>query len=540
MHKQGLMARKTGDIMKKLVKSMLYMSMCAVLLGACTESEEDEKVPPSDGKAEMLSFGFYKADNAALDTDYVVETVSREMVIRLPEELFEDTKLKSSLVARFTLGEEDVAYVGGVEQVSGQTANDYNYPVDFTVTDSRDNTASSQYTVRVGKILDIEWKEVATITGENGAIDEDLIMAINPVDNQPYFFYTDDYDLDGTMRAKAVVSKWDGSKMVAVGNMGFSGRVYTVCDMKFDKEGTPYVFYSGYVGTSSSQPAVMKLSGSTWTEVGEVGYADRMSSSLLGAMGIDAATQQPFTVHTSGYANLTLPRYSANFSSFNGSTWNSNQPFSIAGDQRVANPKTLAVGDDIYMLYAMQNNVAGNADDLAKGYTLLKYSKGGWTKVVDNFCLEANQSHYGNISLAADSQGTIYCGFFDSSDSGWAMQLWKVEGSTFVKVANSINLNVDGYSKGLYSVGIDKNDVPYVICRNDADNSISIYKYDVETTQWGDPYVVSTNAGTDSPVQMAFNAEGVGYAVYISRDEATRAYTYHVLCGQLEADVLPE
>ncbi len=528
--------------MKNVLKGMLYLSLCgAMLLTACEKDNADDETPQtSDNKAELVSFGFYKQDNPLLDADYVAENISKEIIIRLPEELFDNTELKGSLIARFTLGENDAMFVGATEQVSGTTANDYNYPVDFIVTDEIDNVNSS-YTVRVGKVLEMEWNEIATIVGENNAVADELVMAINPKDGLPYFFYTDEYDLEGTMRDQGVVSKWDGSKIVTVGNTSFSGRVSTILDMKFGSNGTPYVFFAGYEGTTGNMPAVMKLEGSTWQLVGKIGYADRISSSLKGAMGIDASTNQPFTVHTTGYANYTLPRYTANYSAYNGSTWNSNQAFSMAGDQRVGNPKTIAVGNDTYLLYAMQNNIAGNADNLTKGYSLLKYSAGSWTKVVDNFCLSTNQSHFGCISMDTDSKGTIYCCFFDSSpEATWVMQVWKVEGSTFVKVGNSINLGVDAYSGELYSIAIDKDDVPHIICRNETDNSISLYKYDTETTQWGEPFVACANAGTDQAVQIAFNDEGIGYATYISRDETTKAYTYHILRGMLEKDILPE
>ena len=517
------------------------MSMCAAFLCGCTNDKEEEP-PTSDGKAEMLTFGFYQEDNSGLDGDYVVTAVEREMIIRLPEALFDNTTLKGSLVARFTVGENDAVYVGAVEQVSGQTANDYNYPVDFTVTDQIDNS-SAQYTVRVGKILDTNWSEIATITGDNNAIDEDLFMRINPKDGMPYFFYTDEYELAGetTPRPSAVVSKWDGSQIVPVGTPGFSQRVSYPFDLQFDGNGNPYIFYIGYVDGSSGKTIVMNYNGASWSVVGKAGYSTlTVLSSFGGAMGVDPGNSQVFTVFSNNSRDGEVPRRAAVYSTFNGSAWTSDQLFSAAGDQLVANPKTITVGNDIYMLYAVQNNIAQDAPDLAKGYSLLKYSNGNWSKVVDNFCLSSAQSHYGNISLAADSQGNIYCAFFDSAESNWVMQLWKVEGSTFVKVGNSLNLTVDGNSSGLYSVAVDKDDVPQIIARNEADNSISIYKYDTRTSQWGDPFVACQNAGTDSPVQIAFNEDGVGYAVYISRDEVSDAYTYHILKGEQEADILPE
>lgn len=104
---------------------MLYLFIMAGLFVACDDDDDDM---PVYGEAELVSFGFYAEDNQeVLLTDYVATSVNQEIRIALP-----DYVDKTALVARFEATENDVVTVGEEVQVSGETANDFSTPVEFS------------------------------------------------------------------------------------------------------------------------------------------------------------------------------------------------------------------------------------------------------------------------------------------------------------------------------------------------------------------------------------------------------------------------
>lgn len=126
---------------------------------ACTDSNNyvynDVNAPA------MLSFGFYKADNpGVLGSDYVVElsadqtggAATQTVSVALPP-----TVEKNSLVARFTTSEGTTVKVGGAEQVSQTTANDFTQPIDYILTRG---SVSRRCEVTVTK-ASLRWVETA-------------------------------------------------------------------------------------------------------------------------------------------------------------------------------------------------------------------------------------------------------------------------------------------------------------------------------------------------------------------------------------------
>ena len=66
----------------------------------------------------------------------------------------------SALVARFTTEDGNEVKINGVLQESGVTANDYTYPVDIIVTDTKSNTSRSYVITIVFQSPKI-WKKIA-------------------------------------------------------------------------------------------------------------------------------------------------------------------------------------------------------------------------------------------------------------------------------------------------------------------------------------------------------------------------------------------
>ena len=149
---------------------------------ACTDSNNyvynDVNAPA------MLSFGFYKADNpGVLGSDYVVELTADQTggaATQTVSGALPPTVEKNNLVARFTTSEGTTVKVGGAEQVSQTTANDFSQPIDYILTRG---SVSRRCEVTVTK-ASLRWVETAQVAGITTY--GNPVLKINPVDQKPY------------------------------------------------------------------------------------------------------------------------------------------------------------------------------------------------------------------------------------------------------------------------------------------------------------------------------------------------------------------
>ena len=121
------------DLLKKAVVALVAMFAFAVSAVA--------------QNAQLLSFGFYQADNAGLSKDYVatVPTVSAGGTSYNIEIAMPASTDQTALVARFTVNDANTVTVDGVAQTSGVTKNDFTDPVDYMVRGSN----NVRYTITV-------------------------------------------------------------------------------------------------------------------------------------------------------------------------------------------------------------------------------------------------------------------------------------------------------------------------------------------------------------------------------------------------------
>ena len=115
----SLSAKRT--LMKKCFKTLLYSLALISLFASCSDDDNDNKGVES-GDVQMLTFGFYAADNdGVIQGDYEVSAiVGTDIKIPMPDEIN-----RASLVARFTTSDGATVTVNGITQVSGVTANNY-------------------------------------------------------------------------------------------------------------------------------------------------------------------------------------------------------------------------------------------------------------------------------------------------------------------------------------------------------------------------------------------------------------------------------
>lgn len=253
---------------------------------ACTDSNNyvynDVNAPA------MLSFGFYKADNpGVLGSDYVVEltadqtggAATQTVSVALPP-----TVEKNNLVARFTTSEGTTVKVGGAEQVSQTTANDFSQPIDYILTRG---SVSRRCEVTVTK-ASLRWVETAQVAGITTY--GNPVLKINPVDQKPYIgFKTRAGNSATAANHSTVLTLGDDGEWTAVGGEGFG---HTVNSSYFDfdiaPDGTLYVAYADQQATVlKNGMSVMKYNGSDWEFVGTDKGLLKAVSNYVGFCALD-------------------------------------------------------------------------------------------------------------------------------------------------------------------------------------------------------------------------------------------------------------
>ena len=153
--------------------------MAVIVLFAAFSSCSDDKNDGTDEgvEAKLLTFGFYAEDNSSiLSDDYIATLSSTTAKVTMPA--FID---KSALVARFTTNDGNIVLVDGVTQVSGATANDFTAPVDYIVSNGKQNV---KYTITVAKSSNMAWVRMPDFTATS--VFSGSVLKINPVDQVPY------------------------------------------------------------------------------------------------------------------------------------------------------------------------------------------------------------------------------------------------------------------------------------------------------------------------------------------------------------------
>ncbi|MCJ8153042.1 hypothetical protein MKJ01_04585 [Chryseobacterium sp. SSA4.19] len=121
---------------------LFFASACFMV--SCEKDRDDEELAAKikSSQKNILTFEFFKADNSSLSTDYNTSLNGNIIVANLPS----DTNV-SSLKPAFTVSEKAVVLVNGKFQTSRITANDFTYPVVYTV--QAEDGSTKNYTVTV-------------------------------------------------------------------------------------------------------------------------------------------------------------------------------------------------------------------------------------------------------------------------------------------------------------------------------------------------------------------------------------------------------
>lgn len=472
--------------------------LMAGLFVSCSKDEVPEEVVYEAG---MTSFGFYVEDNeGVILEDYVVSAITgTSIALQLPEEVD-----KSSLIARFTVTENDVVKVGSTVQVSGVTANDFTVPVDYFVSEE---TANVKYTVTIEKAPAFVWSALPPVTSDSAVA---LVMKVSPA-GVPYIAYKMDREsTDDEGLAVMVLNQGTWSPMGQVSE----GRVATNMDIAFNSKDEPAVSYLDYTSETSQQASVKAYNGTTWSFVGgPAATTDKVSYNALEYVNDNKLML--FALFDGRSGPLTRRELSVN--TFEGGTWNTNT--TIPG--RPAEHRGWLVtadrlDDAVYV--GAHNAVSPNS------VSVYKYQNNTWKALLDAWSdPNATGISLRDFDIAVDRDGNLFVALMDDSSEGVAKyRVIKYNAET--EEVESVGNPLAGASGGSenFDLAVSPLGVPYLFYRNES-LFPSVVSLDKDSQDWTTPNVLETAEADD--LHLDFAPDGKAYLVY-TKDNKVFSYKY--------------
>lgn len=503
--------------MKQIVLKKALLALVAMFAISVSSFAQD---------AQLLTFGFYQADNAGLSKDYVAQvpavvagTTTYDVEIALPA-----SADLTALVARFTVNSGNTVTVDGVAQTSGVTKNDFTDPVDYLVRGSN----NVRYTITVVEASDKAWSEVSVYDGTE--VYSDARMQVSPADNLPYIAFKVRKDDNNKM---SVLKFADGSWQ-QLGVEGFSGEV-NGSHYAFDiaPDGTPYVAYGDQDAASlKGALSVMKFDGAKWDYVGEQGFF-KVQAQYVGIAALESGLAVALQNNSK---TADIPQRAFGVATYDGTAWTTGESSLLSSGQGMYTAKVAGNGK---IATAISIN-RGKVDDVNYGHNIFKYEGGQWTSLATNF-LEAGATQtsiaIGSFGTAVASDGTIYAWTGDDApqtDKVYQVRLKKYDAATgtwSTVAGNTLPIGHDGGIESHISlnVAIAPDGTPFVVYNNFKDQKKLYVMYlDPSTGQWSPSVQLAEGA---SDVNIDFDATGVGYITYT--DESNHIHLLKYAGGDL-------
>lgn len=457
----------------------------------------------------LLSFGFYKEDNADVLSEDYIGTVSEGLVsISLP-----GTIDKSNLVARFTTNVGDVVKSADVTLVSQKTALDYSNPIDLTLTNF-DGKLNAVYSVIISRKA-ASFGAPMTISTDKAA---DAVLKVNPKNNQPYLayrVYSDDND--ETRKNKFNVLTFNGESWANAGSKDSGEGVNSgSMALDFDKEGTPYVAYQSYA-KSPKVATVRKLSGNDWNEIAGESLAASLGEAISTKVCFGVISEKDMIVSQINNSRKgSFERNTMVVSKYNGSDWNSSYHPDFGSTFGYL--LTMTSSDDAAYLMALSR-------ESPRAYSLYKYAQGEWTTLRSSFIYEGGVQEYasaGTFALDCDNEGNLYVLAADdaTNNSTWQIRIEKydIESKTWSVVGGTPLpwplMSSNGGAASAFSIAPDG--TPYVAVVESGSDEIKVCTINPETLQWSEGQSVTT--GYSSDLSIDFTSTGIMYISYTDND----------------------
>lgn len=491
-------------LFKNSLKNLLCLAAFAGFMYSCDPNDDPEDL---SGEAKLVSFGFYAEDNeGVLFEDYVVaDTTTTSWTVNLPAEIN-----KSSLIARFVTTENDSVTVGGVGQVSGVTSNNFSSPVDYYLTDGKNNT---RYTITVGKASAYVWSKIPSFNADSVA---GFVMKVNPNTGIPYILYKQ--DRINTADEKAAMVKLNGETWEYVGtSAGISvGRIGSYMDFTFDTLGRPFVAYPDYAAAIAQTASARRFNGTDWVDVGSQGFTS-------GAVTYTALSFAPdnnlMLFNMNNVAAGGLAKREMNVSIYSNNAWSINNTITGRGADQISYlPVAKLVGDVLYVGIYNANTPSS--------FSVYKYQAGAWTIIADKV-LEtgATSLNLRDFDMDVDKDGNIYIASADNATDvavynprvkkyTAATQTWSNVGDIF---------NVDLSTIRQFDLAVSPYGIPFFMYRN-ANQYPTIVSLDTETQQWTVETVLENVAANE--LWLDFAPNGQAFASFSNGNGIVNSYKY--------------
>lgn len=449
-----------------------FLLLLMVSLVACSDSKDDQPVAAKG--PEMLTFGFYAADNAGrLGEDYVAAvTTASPSTISLSLPTLVDV---THLVARFTSTDGTQVLVNGDLQQSGTTAHNFSLPVDYFVTDGR---LWQRYEVRVIQQKTMQWQELPQYF--DYTLYSICRLAYDPVGQHLYMAYKGRKDASGADDLHAHLLRLSDDQTSWV-NLGMSTNTVYSSYLGFDvsAEGHPYVSYGNYDLKPYSTNVERVDDEGHWTMVGQ-----NLEGAQTNYLGMAALSDN--RIITSMVGNTSGVYYRTNATSiYDGSKWTvANGP---CGGMMVYKCTMAKHGNRAYLAVMNRND-----------YTIhiYEYAAGEWTEL-DGYQESGltNGIGQGAFKLTTDTEGNVYMLNADNQTSGsYYIKLRKYDQAT--KTWSTVSGNptpIDAHDTHIYvDVAIAPNGTPFLAYNDltDPSNCLKVIYLDPETRQWTAPHTI--------------------------------------------------
>lgn len=454
-----------------------------------------------DKHPSLLSFSFEVENNTAFAKTIEGVISGTDIAVAVPQ-LADIT----ALAATFTTGAGNKVTVNGVEQVSGETVNDFSAPVDYVVT-NLDGSVNAIYSVTLNRQKG-EWTKGVGFDAVR--VHGSSRLLINPVNDVPYVAFKRFEPTDASLRDAEKDEKMYAMKLVG-GAWEMIGEAFSEkislgeYDFTISPEGTPFVAYKN-TSVSPAVTTVMKYSGGSWSNVGaNVGTA-ATSKVHLQAMKDDKVLVCQIV------SNKTFVGY------WDGTSWTTGGVEALTGNPR---PYEIRMAGDGSNAYMFSINRGKALDNVNYGHNVMKFNGTEWSGLRQNFVREgATQTSTVGFDITVAPDGTVYLLTGDNAGNNEQyhnrVEKYNADG-TWSQVGSTIDYVFGSrcYSK----IAVAPDGTPFVAYPNEnaSPKTIDVVYFDSETKQWSAPVALpGEEYSADPNLSFVFDSKGKGYVTWVA------------------------
>ncbi len=402
---------------------------------------------------------------------------------------------------------------------------DCSFPIDITVTDAKAGI-ETKYVIKIVKDNYGEsWAKVASIAELPRA---EYAMDIDPVTGDLYIAHTETSTVNDVTDDRLTVKKWDGSKLVTVGEPAFSAKRATYITLAA-RGGKVYAMYQD--NDVSSKLTVMMYDGTAWKMIGAQGEMDKHTGLSKWRTPVEVTPDGKLFAATTASADIAdygVVKRGLHVGMWDGTAWSHVGTVGGRDAAQTTYLNRLAVaGNDLYLMCANQNE---------KTTSVYKYSAGAWTCVVNEYKMDPRATEIATYfgTMKGFDNGDVYfaLGEMVYGADGWYLQLFKLAGDKLERVYSPIQDNQG--SDASFDFEFDANGAPVLAYYSGKTETTKLVTIDPDTQTWTYPADLGEGSYNGNPTYMQKNTTGEIFMTYIKQnqklDEAGKTVkTYEVV-----------